>query len=362
MRAFLVIGLLAMSLLAVPAQAESIPKSFHFTSDDGPAPGSSFNCLEHHGYILSDEPPAGDVKAYLSGTSNGLACGTFWTYTVTEEFTTMDGFTIATTFDCDAAAVYGSTPATSTSRFTLYHNGASIGEVTHGGGKFSTCTGSAFEDGAKVGNAGLTFRAGDTLQMRFMYWGSDATGEEVFLVNSPALDSLMTVPIQAPIVLDLDTAIFEDLEVPVVEHAFANATSDSYVFNFTAENGFGLIDLEVNGTGFANATLVDGNGTELFNGTLESGLTEYRNFTAGNWTLSIDYTEFTGNLSFEFKDGLLLANAEGPEEVEDVGSEAGNATEEDVTDAPADDQESPGAPMVALLAALAAIVVVRRRK
>ncbi len=156
--------------------------------------------------------------------------------------------------------------------------------------------------------------------------------------------------------------IAETLESPVVDHIFDNATTASYLYNFTAENGFGLVDMAINGTGNATAKLVDAAGVELFNGTIATGITEYQNFTAGAWTLSIEYEEFVGSFAFEFLDGHSVQNeaeeAAPPEEAEEID---GNATEEDVTDAPADDQESPGAPMVALMAALAAIVVVRRR-
>ncbi len=155
--------------------------------------------------------------------------------------------------------------------------------------------------------------------------------------------------------------IYEDLAEPIVQHSFENATSDVYQFNFTSETGFGLVDLDVNGTGFANATLVDGNGTELFNGTLASGVTEYQNFTAGAWTLVIAYDGFVGNMSFQFLDGQSVQN-DAEETVEETPTTDDNSTEEDLAGAEDDAKESPGAPMVALMAALAAVVLVRRRK
>lgn len=158
-------------------------------------------------------------------------------------------------------------------------------------------------------------------------------------------------------VVETAQTIFEDLASPMVNQTFTNGTSDTYVFNFTAEESFGIIDLAINGTGLANATLVDANGTELFNGTIQTNAFEIDNATIGGWQLTVAYQNFTGTFDFAYQAGMRFASidAPAPESNETV---TGNETLDGAVD---DGQEAPGFQVAAILAGLAAIVLVRRK-
>ncbi len=157
-------------------------------------------------------------------------------------------------------------------------------------------------------------------------------------------------------------AIVEDLVEPVVAHTFENATTALYQFNFTSSETFGLVDFAINGTGNATALLADGNGTTLFNGTVDAMQFEVHNATIGNWTLTVEYTNFTGSLDFSFLAGALMAVEDAPvADDEPAGNETVEPEEEDLNGIPLHNEEAPGFQIAAILAGLAAIVLVRRK-
>ncbi len=351
-----VVTLLLASFAIQPAQAqEPLVKEFHFTAESGPTGSASINCLDEIGYSFSDDVQE-EVNIYLSPTSSGFACATYWTYTVEEGFTTASGFDVALTIYCSLVGTYGSTPATSTSRFTIYHNGNGIGEVTNSG-NFDACTLSRITDGATVGSAGLVVAPGDTIMLRYLYWGSDVGGDNMYIETGPNAQSLMSVLVEPPAAPSL---IIEDLLEPAVEAVFENATTATYQYNFTQNETLGLVTFGLNATGNATALLLDGNGTELFNGTVNATSFEVRDAAPGNWTLTVDYENFTGMLSFAFEAGMLLAPDVGPPVEEPEGNTTVPPTEEEVLDAPPEDsQDAPGPALVLLLAGL--VLAARRR-
>ncbi len=258
-------------------------------------------------------------------------------------------------FDCFECAAYQCTNAASGAQPPSSSRGSKVGTVTLGGGG-ATMRVAFSEIGVGLGDQiddiyGLTYVSRalvveDAAPDAKSSAGADESfGSYVVGFGRPG-DLLADV-------VEAVSTVYEDLAEPRFSHAFTNATTAEYMFNFTSEHGFGLVDLAVNGTGFANATLVDAAGVELFNGTLASGITEYQNFTAGNWSLALSYTDFNGTLDFAFLDGQSL-QAEAPD------SEAtGNATTNETLDDVVDEQEAPGIALPLLLVGL--IALVRRR-
>lgn len=144
-----------------------------------------------------------------------------------------------------------------------------------------------------------------------------------------------------------------------VNLGFENATTGQHTINWTTD--LSLVDVVANGTlsnGTANVTITDGAGMEQFNGTYDDlrAMPLALNATAGNWTIGIALQDAVGNISISFSETVV----EVPEEVVDEPVQDTNATEEPVS-GPEALQEAPGFQVVALLAGLAAMVLVRRR-
>lgn len=161
--------------------------------------------------------------------------------------------------------------------------------------------------------------------------------------------------------------VHKDLPAAAAEVGFTEATSDDYVFNFTNDLSVAIANFDANGTGFANATLIDSNGMELYNGTVETGTVDLGNVTAGDWQLLVDFTEFNGTFAFELM---------GPQDVEETAEAtddaAGDAAEADAdggdalgnetVDGAADDAEAPGPTLPFMAVGLMAVAFLARRR
>lgn len=167
----------------------------------------------------------------------------------------------------------------------------------------------------------------------------------------------VTLPVAGVTPVEAPGILYENLTSPMVTHTFANATTLSYVLNFSNEFPVALASFDVNGTGLVNATLIDTSGTPLFNGTATTTVVDLGNVTTGAWQLRLDYTAFNGTFSF----AMLAPEAPevGPDGLDgNATTEGGNMTE-DALDA---DQKVPGLALPALsLALVAAAFVLRRR-
>jgi hypothetical protein len=261
-------------------------------------------------------------------------------------------------FDCFECAAYECTNAASTVNPPGSSRGAKVGTVT-----FTETTARMVVPFAEINVAmgdviddiyGLTYatrvlNVQDAAPDAKTSAGADESfGSYMIGVGRPTLlgDVLETV-----------TTTYEDLDAPMVSHSFTNATTENYVFNFTSASGFGLVEFDINGTGNVTGIMTDGNVTELFNGTLMAGTTEYQNFTSGFWSLQLSYENFTGSLDFSFLDGAT-SQAEVPLE-NNATAGMGNET---TLDALEDGQEAPGMHLAFVMALLGAVAMAIRRR
>ncbi len=140
--------------------------------------------------------------------------------------------------------------------------------------------------------------------------------------------------------------------VPGMELTFGNATHDTYLLNWTAQPGTLSIDAIVASGGF-NLTFAQETQTVLANTTLEFDANQ-------TGIINITLDGFIGTILID-----AIQAPDGPSEVPGADPETDDSTQldenETEVDAPADDQESPGLPLVAGIAALA-VMALRRRQ
>lgn len=162
-------------------------------------------------------------------------------------------------------------------------------------------------------------------------------------------------------------------EVANVRHAF-NGTNDTYRLNWTTEDDTLNLTHAVNVTaGSAMVRLTDGANVTVFEQEFTENASEevrLEDTTSGNWSIEIQYTDFTGVVDLEIFAVEAGAGPDGSDQGGDDGDpggddgdagaddgSTGNATGDDA------DEESPGFTFAAIGAALfAAVVVMRRRR
>lgn len=163
---------------------------------------------------------------------------------------------------------------------------------------------------------------------------------------------------------------YGNLSTPRLLQSFANATSGTYIYNFTNEIVAGQFSYAVNGTGNVTLRLVDGNATELLNRSLSgNGLFNFTGAVAGNWSYELVFANFTGTVGLDLspppaKASSSSTSSSSSRTTSSSGSSSSSSSSTAASDA-ADEEETP-APGFALatLALVGLAVVVRslRRK
>lgn len=396
---------LVFGLMAVPgAAAQETDKIVYFTDADGPTGGASVNCLDEHGYLATDAP-AEEGKAYLSATSSGLGCTTYFTYTSTVTGTLTDDVVLDLVIGCDAVSVIGSSPATTTFRIFLLHNGEEIQQTDMAGGGFTPCALDEHAFSVPIGGQGIALAPGDTLTFEVIWWGVDAVpGQTVTYAKVDAEGaSSVTLPLAMELADD-SLAVYDVLTgaAPEIAIAFENETTGAYTYNWTQD--LTDVDLFAEGSianGTANVAIVDGANETLYDGTLAELLGDagqadaddnasdgnatagdddvsggngtagqngtddgngttppvpaltFGNATAGDWTIAIQLDAFVGEL------GMRLAEHVEAEVVQ-AGSDDDPTTGNETLDG-ALDEESPGLAAAFVGLALLAVALARRR-
>lgn len=164
--------------------------------------------------------------------------------------------------------------------------------------------------------------------------------------------------------------VYADLAGAVdIDHEFAAAVSDTYVFNWTAPHSPSHLDLRTEpATGSVHVTIQDGGGASLYDETLSGDAddaAELTGATGGPWTLTLAYEGFTGTLQL-----ALTEPATSTTSTTATGTPSGTATTSgsssgtaSTTGFPPEDEGNrlPGPAFIFVLAAFAAVAVVRRR-
>lgn len=147
-----------------------------------------------------------------------------------------------------------------------------------------------------------------------------------------------------------------------IDLSFSNATSDSYLYNWTVEEGAWTIDHNITvAAGNATIALSDDNGTALFETAIAedtAGTSPALDMQPGEYQVRLVFDGFVGNASIQVAPAETgsLDDATDDETTEDDST--GNET---LDGAGGDDKGSPGIGPVGLVGAIGAIALLRRR-
>lgn len=324
---------------------------------------------------MTDAAPTEEAskKAYLATGLFALTYTTQFDYEVTEDFA-LEGTVKATVFvSCDAPAPYrpGQEGAAAGARLILMKDGDAISQQDMFGVP-SPCTGSSTirEFNFEVDSAGTEFEAGDVLNVQFLLWvlnPPQAAGSTVYaLVGSTTHPSGITA-VGLPSAGEGSELVEETLvgETALVSHSFDNATTASYIYNWTTDLAQAQIAGNASVTnGSAQLTVRDANGTELLNTTIgPDGWNETLDVdaAAGNWTILADYSDFVGSVSLAI--GPVPAPALTPADEGPAGNETSGNETDDAGPAEEEGAGIPGPGLAAVLVvSLAAAAYLRRRR
>lgn len=155
--------------------------------------------------------------------------------------------------------------------------------------------------------------------------------------------------------------IYEDLDAPELEHVFENATSDTYVLNFT--NGFenATVSLAWNGTGSVDVALHGPDGVRFTEALEGEGAVEqaFTGVPTGAWNLTLAYQDFVGDLRFLLTE--TVGDDETPADETDEADQGGEVAGNETLQGGAAGEESPALPVALLLGAVMAVAARRRR-
>ncbi|MEK6974770.1 MAG: hypothetical protein AABY18_00345 [Candidatus Thermoplasmatota archaeon] len=191
------------------------------------------------------------------------------------------------------------------------------------------------------------------------YWGADAVASRLDYVAAAG----------APVG---PTTTYTNLTTPHLALGFVNATSGTYLYNFT--NALAPVDLDYNVTGNGTAQVIvrDGAGAEVFNQTFPPSLAGKQSFAQakpGNWTYEIVLTDFAGTLSLDLATPATAGGASGST-VTGTASTTGTNTASASTGGTAADSsettggsaDAPGPAPAIMLVAVALVAWVSRRR
>lgn len=130
---------------------------------------------------------------------------------------------------------------------------------------------------------------------------------------------------------------------------------------------------------------MDGNGTEVYNGTFEGNgslMHDFVDAALGNWSMSLDYTNFTGSFGFAVGETIEDGGPNGTDgsgsgsggsggsgsggsgdsgSGSEGGSEGSEGSSNETLDDSGDNKESPVTPIAFVLIGLGLVAVLRRR-
>lgn len=323
------------------------------------------------------QAPADDTseKAYVAFSFFQLTYTTQFEYEVQED-TVLTGPIHAKIYvSCDLPAAFrpGVEGEQSSSAFNLLVDGTEIAGDARVDDAM-TCTGPSdvIELHYEVDATGTELEAGDLLQADFLIWVTSGPALAVdhvhILVGSTTHPSGLTGP-GLPGGDSAPQTIQDELtgETADVSHAFDNATTATYQYNWTTDLTEARIVANASATnGTAQVTVRDGAGDERVNVTVTTdGWNETLDIeaAAGNWTVEIGYTDFVGSL-----DLAIGPIPEAPPTMDHDAMDHGNETmggnqTDDAGAESADGAALPGPGLVAVLAValLGALAIPRRR-
>jgi len=375
-----VASLFLASAAGISAEAQDAPPttSLYFTSKVLAVGGVSGTSVLPKVFDATMDAPAVDAsqKAYANAATGATAYPTAWAWKTGEPFQLSGQATISTWVSCDVLSVTRPDPSgnqLSTMGVALQKNGADITGTSKT--VFDTtpvvCTGPSSIRALTVvtGTADAEFKAGDTFGVRITMWAlanaPEANHKNIhFLVGSTKHPSRVSVAgLPGALSAAPGPSLIEDtLEgtSASIEHAFDNATSDTYRFNWTANLTAARIEHNVTAAnGSVQLRILDGASTELVNATLNgtsAAASDVENATAGNWTVELSYSAFQGTLSLTI--GAVPPPAPTANETAD-----GNQTEE--SGQAEEHKNEGGIPSVGIIAvalAASAGVAIRRRR
>lgn len=322
------------------------------------------------------EAPADDAseKAYVAFSFFQLTYTTQFEYEVQQD-TVLTGPIHAKIYvSCDLPAAFrpGVEGEQSSSAFNLLVDGTEIAGDARVDDAM-TCTGPSdvIELDYEVDAAGTELEAGDLLQADFLIWVTSGPAFAVdhvhILVGSTTHPSGLTGA-GLPGGDALPETIQDELTGTTgqVNHAFDDATSETYIYNWTTNLAETRIVGNASATnGTAQVIVRDGVGAELVNATVTTeGWNETLDVEGepGNWTIHIAYADYAGRLEV-----TIGPVPDAPPATDDGAMDRGNETIGNETDAAgaesADGASLPGPGLLAvLLVALGAAVAVRRRR
>ncbi len=169
----------------------------------------------------------------------------------------------------------------------------------------------------------------------------------------------VVLPVTGIVPVDAPAVTFEPLNGTTLEHVFENATSGTFVHNFTTNLTLAVGTFAVNGTGLVNATLTQGNATMFYNGTVHDGnLTNFTlevfdmlNVTADELQLVLHFTDFNGTFHFDVAAPVI-----------DIVEPEGNATGNETIEPVAEGEKAPGVALPLLALGVIAVAFVARRR
>lgn len=375
--AWLALALLAASVPLPGALAADELPALYFTAEAATGPGGDLPQCSGLAYALAPAVPA-DGKAYHGASTTTLACGAYFVYPVTGAFA-LSGNADAHFFtSCDRPVVVG-TPATVTYRLQLRRNADTITQVDASGG-FAACQGpsTVTEMDVAIDTKDTEFSAGDKLTLAILVWTSgasdDAAGNFHYLVGPTRPSRLMAAGLPS-LGGGNGTAPFTagNLTGPEASSAqsFANTTTATFQYswatNLTAAEA--TVDATV-GNGSVSLRVVDGAGATVLNRTFNQTANTTLGIphaSAGNWSIVVAYSNFTGQFRFAVGAPAPAASESGsgsessaPSITEGSGANDDNRT--GTFPLRKDDKGTPGLGVPLLLAVTAAAAVLVRRR
>lgn len=262
-----------------------------------------------------------------------------------------------------------------------------IGETTYAGQAWLGTTAQAF--GPSPGTPervyrftyatrGAEIKAGDEIKISFGMWSTTdlPTGTLNLLYGSAAKPAGAMIPIvgsgSGPGAVQLP--IHENVTTPALDirHAFVTPTTATYTYNWTSNLTSAVATYSANLTnGSVGLSVQDGANVTVLDALLNATSNQTAQLattTAGNWTVTLTFANFTGMFSLGIAEPVAGGQG-GPGQTGSASrSETGSSTVPSGTDGnvtggeDSAGQDTPAPALGIVLAALAALVLVRRRK
>jgi MYXO-CTERM domain-containing protein len=361
----LILGLLLVPLLGAlsPVAAQASPGTLHLGSTIVSEPAATAaGCRTVKHYVMdpvADNIP--DGKAYWDEISGGLGCAIWFDYVLPVPVTLSGTGQLRFTYGCDA---FTSTNGGNDFRVRLYKNGEQASQQDFN--VADTCTSAGGVADLSVATADTAFNAGDTLSLGVVSWFINTPSAQMKNLHikvgpsNPAtftadgLGALLPAPVDAVDEISTEAVILYT-EVNGTElrvERIAENLTQSEVHNWTA-NGTYALQVVSNGTlGNVTLRLVGPDNQTLANATLPtSGNLTQDLVLAGNVSLQLDYVAYTGSFRLD-----LVPKVSG---AETTATSDGNETLDSQSSSTKD---APSAGIVLLLACLALVAALRRRR